>query len=316
MPNTAPPRHQPLAPAVWIMLWTLAVIWGGSFLSNRVALEEAGVLTTVAFRVAGGALFLWAYVLWRRLPVPHAPRDLAGYAVLGILNNVVPFSLIVWGQQHIPSGLASIFNATTAVFTVCLAAVFLPDERLTLRKAAGVLLGLAGVATAIGAGALRQLDLTSLGQLAVLGAAASYAVSGIIARYITRGLRPEVAAAGMLGVSSLVMVPAAIWTEGAPRLSYAWPTWAALMWLAFVSSAIAYILFYKVLARAGAGNLSLVTLMIVPVAIALGAIVYGEALAPRAWAGFGLLALGLLVLDGRLPPKSLKIPRESSPPSR
>lgn len=289
-----------MSPRAWGLLLLLSAIWGASFLSNRAALEEVGVLTTVAFRVSGGAALLWLWIALRRLAVPHGPGLARRFALMGALNNVIPFTLIVWGQQHVASGLASILNATTAVFAVIVATFAFADERLTPGKAAGVALGLAGVAAAIGAEALTAFDPAAAGQVAILGASLSYAIAAAYARGAMRGVRPEVSAAGMLTAAALVMVPAALWVEGAPALDYRAATWAALAYLAFAASALAYLLYYAVLALAGAGNLSLVTLLIPPFAIVLGALAYHETLPPRAWAGFGLLALGLLILDGRI----------------
>ncbi len=295
-----PVTQQRLTPRAWALLLLLALIWGGSFLSNRAALADVGVLMTVAFRVAGAALALWLYIWLRRLPVPRERRYLALFLTMGFLNNVIPFTLIVWGQTHVESGLASILNAATAIFTVVLTALVFPDERMTLRKAIGVGLGFLGVALAMGLNHLGALDPRALGQIAILGAAVSYACAAAFARVAVKGLRPEVSAAGMLTGASLVMVPLALWFEGAPSLDYAPATWVALGYLAFAASALAYLLYYAVLQTAGAGNLSLVTLLIPPIAIVLGAVVYGEALHLTAYLGFGLLALGLLILDGRI----------------
>jgi drug/metabolite transporter (DMT)-like permease len=182
----------------------------------------------VAFRVSLAAAALWAYILIRRLPVPRGARWIGACLFLGFFNNIVPFCLIVWGQTHIPSGLAGILNASNVIFSVGLAALIFRDERLTARKSIGVILGLVGVALTIGPGMLTHLDLTSLGQLAILGASLSYAVSAIFSRHMLRGVRPEVVAAGMLTVSSLAMVPLAILLEGAPTLHYLPQTWAGL----------------------------------------------------------------------------------------
>ena len=284
----------------WVIMALLALIWGGSFLSIRVALEEVGVLTTVAFRVGLAALALWAYVLWRGLAVPTGGRWLMNCLLLGVFNNIIPFCLIVWGQTHIPSGLAGILNASNVIFSVGLAALLFHDERLTAAKSVGVALGLAGVALTIGPGVLTDLDLTSLGQIAILAASLSYAISSIYSRHALRDVRPEVVAAGMLTVSSLAMIPAAVWVEGVPTFDYALKTWGALLYISLLSSAFAYILFYRVLQTAGAGNVSLVTLMIAPVAVVLGAVTYNEALPPAAYLGLCLLALGMLVIDGRI----------------
>ncbi|MFZ1726307.1 MAG: DMT family transporter [Albidovulum sp.] len=299
-----------ISPRAWALLGLLALIWGASFLSTRAALTEVGVLTTVAFRVSGAAALLWVFVAALRLAVPKDPRSIVAFLGMGVLNNVIPFTLIVWGQQHIASGLAGILNSATALFAVLLVPLFFVDERLTLRKLLGVALGFAGVAVIIGIANLAQLDPRSLGQIAVLGAAFSYALSAIFARKFLKGLRPEVSAAGMLSAAALIMIPLALLIDGVPTLAYGTQTWAALAYLAFVASALAYILYYLVLNLAGAGNVSLVTLMIPPIAVFLGALVYGEALPTQAFVGLALLVIGLLIIDGRI--EKLALARHSA----
>ncbi|NUB43002.1 DMT family transporter [Fertoebacter nigrum] len=289
-----------LSPRAWAELLLLAFIWGGSFLANRLALDELGVFTTVAARVAGACLILWVWVALKGLTVPRSARVWAAFLGMGMLNNVIPFSLITWGQLVIPTGLAAILNASTAILGVLVAAILFRDERLTGRRLAGVGIGFAGVVVVIGPSALLVLDLTSLAQLALLGAALSYACAGAFARVALRGLTPQVAAAGMLTGSTLVAVPLALLLEGAPALHHGPAAWGAVAYLAAVSTAFAYLLYYRVLGMAGAGNLSLVTLLVAPVAIVLGALVLDEALPLRAYAGFALLGLGLLVIDGRV----------------
>lgn len=292
-----------LSPRAWGELMLLALIWGGSFLSIRVSLDQVGVLTSVAFRVGGAALALWIYVALRGLRVPRDPRLWAAFFAMGVLNNVIPFSLITWGELHIASSLASILNGATAIFGVVVAAAVFADERLGARRAVGVGLGFAGMAVAVGLDALRSFDLTSAGQIAILGASFSYACAAAFARMVLArlapGLAPQVTAAGMLSGSTLVLVPAALMVDGAPTLDYAPATWAALLYLALMASAAAYLLYYRVLGMAGAGNLSLVTLLIPPVAIVLGWAVLGETLSPHAFAGFALIVAGMVVLDGR-----------------
>lgn len=295
--------QQSLSPRAWGELFLLALIWGGSFLSIRVTLDSLGVLTSVAFRVGGAALVLWAYVLWRGLAIPRSPRIWAACLATGILNNVIPFSLITWGELHIPSGLAGILNGTTAFLGIAVAALVFPDERLTLRKIAGVTLGFLGAATVIGIEALARLDLTSLAQLAILGAALSYAFSAAFARYALRGLPPQMSSAGMVTGSSVVMIPLALLHDGVPGFAYPAQVWAAMAYLSLLSTAGAYLLYYRVLAMAGAGNLSLVTLLVAPIAILLGALILGEGLDARAYLGFALIVAGLVVIDGRLAAK-------------
>jgi drug/metabolite transporter (DMT)-like permease len=289
-----------LTPRAWAELLLLSLIWGGSFLAIRTTLDEVSVLTSVAHRVTWAALALWIVVAAARIPLPGSPRVWGAFLVMGCLNNVIPFTLMAWGQLHIETGLASILNAATAIWGTLVAAAVFRDERLTARKVAGVALGFAGVALAVGLSALGSLDLRSLGQMAVVAGTVSYAFAAVWARARLGGLAPAVAAAGMLTGSSLVMVPLAIAVEGWPTFALAPVTWAAIGYAALVSTAFAYLLYYRVLAMAGSANLLLCTLMIPPVAILLGAWVRDEALPPHALAGFAVLALGLLVLDGRV----------------
>ena len=284
----------------WGLLLMLAAIWGASFLSVRIALNEVGPLTSVAHRTGWAMVVLWAYVLLRRLPVPRDWRIWAAFLVMGILNNVLPFSLMAWGQLHIETGLTSILNAGTAVFGVLAAALFLADERLTPRKIVGVGLGFIGVATAIGFEAFRSFDIRSLGQFAVIAGTISYALAGVWARKTLGDLPPQVAAAGMVTGASLITMPMAYLVEGPFTFDLQPQTWAAIAYYAVIATAVAYLLYYRVLALAGSGNLMVVTLLVAPVAIVLGAIVLGGALPLRAYTGFAILALGLIILDGRL----------------
>ncbi|UWQ81949.1 DMT family transporter [Leisingera caerulea] len=288
-----------ISPRAWAELILLGVIWGGSFLSIRIALDEIPVATLVLHRCGWAALLLWAVVLLRRLPVPKAPRVWGAFLVMGLLNNVIPFGLMAWGQLHIETGLTSILNAATAVFGVIVAALVFADERLTARKALGVSLGFVGVATAIGLEQFADFDIRSTAQLAVLAGTVSYAFASAWARLHLSGLPPQVAAAGMLTGSTLCLAPAALLIDGAPVLALETDTWMSIAYFSLIATAGAYLLYYRVLGLAGSGNLMLVTLIIPPVAIVLGAGVLGEALKPQAYAGFALLAAGLAVLNGK-----------------
>ncbi len=289
-----------LSPRAWAELGLLSLLWGASFLSIRTTLDEVPVLTSVAHRVTLAAVALWLVVIATRTPLPKRARVWGALLVMGMLNNVIPFTLMAWGQLHIETGLAAILNAATAVWGTLIAAAVFRDERLTVRKAAGVALGFGGVAVAVGAGALAALDPRSLGQLAVVAGTVSYAFAAVWARARLKGLPPVVAAAGMLTGAALVMAPFAVVVEGRPSFALAPVTWVAMGYMALVATAFAYLLYYRVLAMAGSANLLLVTLIIPPVAILLGAWVRGEALPPHAFAGLGMLAAGLLVLDGRV----------------
>ena len=284
----------------WAELILLGTIWGGSFLAIRVALDEIAPLTAVAHRTGWAMLVLWGVVALMRLPVPRDPRIWFGFLGMGLLNNVIPFGLMAWGQLHVETGLTSILNAATAIFGVIMAALFFADERMTPRKAIGVCLGFFGVAVAIGLDNFRSFDLRSLAQLAVIAGTVSYALASVWARHFLAGLAPQVAAAGMLTGSTLITLPLAWIVDGPISLDLRPATFSAIGYYALIATAGAYLLYYRVLALAGSGNLMLVTLLIPPVAITLGALVRGEALAPDAFAGFALLALGLAILDGRM----------------
>ena len=288
-----------LTPRAWAELFLLGLIWGGSFLAIRTALDEIGPLTSVLLRTGIAAAILWVAAGLRRMPLPGRSHLLPLLA-MGLFNNVLPFSLMAWGQLHIPTGLTAILNAGTAIFGVLVAAAVFADERLTRHRAAGVATGFAGVVLAIGPGALAGFDLTQLAQLAVLAGTLSYACAGAWARVTLRGLPPLTAAAGMLTGATLLVAPLALALEGVPTLTYAPVTWAAILYYAGVATALAYLLYYRILATAGSGNLMLVTLLIPPVAITLGALVRDESLSPHALAGLGVLALGLVILDGRV----------------
>ena len=292
--------HSQISGRAWLDLTLLALLWGGSFLAIRVALDEITVLSSVAHRVLWAAILLWVLVLIKRLPIPTSPRVWGAFIVMGCLNNVIPFSLMAWGQLSIEVGLTAILNAATAIWGVLIAAMFFPSERLTPPRVIGVTLGFIGVATAIGLHNLSSFDIRSLAQIAVIAGTISYAFAGIWARAKLSDHPPLVAAAGMLTGSTLVMVPLAWVIEGALPMTLSAPTWWAIAYYAIASTALAYVLYYRILAAAGAGNLLLVTLMIPPIAIILGAWFRAETLTPNAYLGFALLGLGLLILDGRL----------------
>lgn len=285
----------------WALILLLGAIWGGAFFFTEVALTEMGPFTLVAHRVCWAALALWLYLLLAgRVAVRPSAGLWARWGVMGLLNNILPFSLIMWGQTAIEGGLAAIFNAMTAPFGVLAAALFLSDERLTARKLAGVLLGVAGVSAIVGAEALDGLDPRSLGQFAVVLATICYAFASVWGRVALTGTPVEMNAAGMLLTSAAMALPIAFLTEGAPSFDLPPGVWGALAGMAILGTAAAYLLYFEILRLAGAGNTMLVTLVIPPFAIALGAVFLGERLAPSAFFGFGLIALGLAVIDGRL----------------
>lgn len=283
-----------------LMLLALAAVWGGSFFFAAIALEEVPPLTVTLHRVIWAVPALFVFVLWRGVTIPTSIRIWAAYLVMGALNNAIPFSLIFWGQTTIESGLASILNGTTAVFGAVVSGFLLVDEPLSPRKIVGAFFGVFGVAVIMGLDALTNLDPRNLAQLAVLAAALSYAFASVWGKLKLGGIAPEMNALGMLIGSTILMIPIAIWSDGLPDLSLSGGVWASLLAVAILSTALAYLLYFTILARAGSANLMLVTLLIPPFAIGLGVIFLGERLGPEAWAGFGLIAVGLIITDGRV----------------
>ncbi|MEL6478295.1 MAG: DMT family transporter [Pseudomonadota bacterium] len=294
------PAANQMSTRAWVELILLSTLWGASFFSIAIALREIGPVTAVLHRVGWAALLLWLVVLVRGYAIPRGPRMWGAFLVMGLLNNVIPFTLMSWGQTQIETGLVSIFNAMTAIFGVVVAALLLRDEPLGSRRLLGVVLAFAGVVVIKGVENLASLDLRTLGQYAVLAGALSYAFASVWAKVTLKGNPPEVSAAGMLTGSTLVMLPFSVWAEGVPTLALSIETWAAIGYYAIFATAVAYLLYYRVLAMAGAGNLMLCTLLIPPIAILLGWAYLGERLEPSVYAGFAMIAAGLVVIDGRL----------------
>lgn len=293
--------HSRMAAQTWLLLLALSVLWGGSFFFVGVAVREWPPLTIVACRVCIAAMVLLVVLRIAGLTLPHQPAIWVAFFGIGILNNVVPFTLIVWGQSQIPSGLAAILNATTPISTALVAHVFTDDEKLTLNRLIGVLIGLLGVIVMIGPDLLSGLGRNTLAQGACLLATLSYACAGVFGRRFRRlGVSPLVTANGQLIASSLILLPLALIFEQSWRLPLpSIPAVAALVALAILSTALGYVIFFRVMAKAGS-NANLVTLLVPVSAILLGVLVLGERLELRHFAGMATIALGLAAIDGRL----------------
>ncbi|WP_244484281.1 MULTISPECIES: DMT family transporter [unclassified Rhizobium] len=291
--------------ATWGLLALLGLIWGGSFFFARIAIQHVPAFTLVLLRVALAALALHIYIFGRF----DIYRELAArwpqFLLLGLINNAIPHTFIFLGQTQIGAGLAAILNATTPVWTVLIANAMTQDEKLSLAKIAGCLLGLAGTAVLIGPSALPGLtasgsDIPLWALLFPVVAAVSYGFAATYGKRF-RGLAPPVTAAGQLTASSLIMLPLSLiidkpWTLAMPPMTSV----LAVLALALISTAYGYILFFRIMSRAGATNTSLVTLLVPPSAILLGFLFLGETLEATDIAGMLLIAAGLVVLDGRI----------------
>jgi drug/metabolite transporter (DMT)-like permease len=286
----------------WALLATLSALWGGSFFFNSVAGRALPPFTLVSLRVGLGALILLSLLRLTKQALPGHWRVWRVLFGMGLINNVIPFSLIVWGQQQVPSGLAAVLNATTPFWTALVVHFLTRDEKLTATKLAGIAIGVLGVAVLIGPSVFLDLGSHGLGEFAILLATLSYGFSGALGRHLPRlGVAPMTAATGQMIAATTMMLPLALvfdrpWTLPVPG----WPVWGAILGLAALSTALGYWIFFRLLARAGATNTSLVTLLVPVSAILLGTLVLGETLALKHFAGMALIGLGLLAFDGRV----------------
>lgn len=287
----------------WTILLALSVIWGGSFFFIEVALGSFGPLSLVLVRVALAAGFLWLFLAMKRERIALPAGAASALLVLALLNNVIPFILFAEAQRVITGGLGSILNATTPIWGVIVAHILTADEKATPGKVVGVALGFAGVTVTMGFGSLEGIGTHWLAQLECLAATLCYALAGVYARrFKAMGVPPVAVATGQLTAATLAMLPLVLLFE--PPWLAVMPTaqaWAALAGLALVCTSFAYILYFRLLASAGATNSLLVTFLIPISAILLGALVLGEVMATRHFAGMALIGLVLAAIDGRLP---------------
>lgn len=286
----------------WAILLVLSVLWGGSFFFIEIAVETVPPLTLVLIRVAIAAAALWLFLMAAGLRGGPPASVYPDFLLLALLNNVLPFVLFAWAQTEIAGGLASILNATTPIWGVVVAHLCTRDEKMTPAKVAGVLLGFGGVAVLIGSDLLREIGTGILAQLACLIATLCYALAGVFGRrFHALGVSPLMVSTGQLTAAALVMAPLVLFFE--PPWQHAGPSagaWAALVALALICTSLAYILYFALLASAGATNSLLVTFLIPITAILLGSLFLGEVLEARHFGGMALIGAGLAAIDGRL----------------
>ena len=296
-PTPAPALR--MGPLEWLLLIILSILWGGSFFFNKLTVAEWPPFAVVQVRVGLAALALLLVVRIAGQSMAVGRELWLAFFGMGILNNLIPFSLFLWGQQQIASGLASILNATTPIFAVLVMHCF-GNEKATGLKLGGVLAGLVGVAILMGPDAISGLGSNLAAQIACILAAVSYAFSGLLGRRF-RGVSPLVAATGQLSASTLMMLPIVFvmhppWTLPVPSQT----AFLALVGLALISTALAYLLFFRIMRTAGPSNVMLVTFLIPVSAILLGSGLLGEALLPRHFAGMAAIFVGLALIDGRI----------------
>lgn len=282
----------------WILLLSLALLWGGSFIFVELALWDMPPLTIVALRVLLGAVMLHLVLRYKNLSFPFDLKSIMQFAMMGALNNAIPFTLIVWGQQTIDAGRASILNATVPFFTVVIAHFVFSDEKLNTTKLIGIIAGFIGVMVLAGPSALGTEEAgATIGQLAVLGAAISYAFAAIFGRKLNR-FEPLVAACGMLTASAVIMLPIAILVESAALVRPGLISVASVVALGVACTAVAYILYFSILTRAGSGNLSLVTFLIPPGAMLMGVLFLQETVSLNEILGLLFILIGMSFATG------------------
>lgn len=284
----------------WGQLLLLGFLWGGTFFFARIAVAEIPPLALVLYRVSIAALVLHLWLRTRGVSFAPALARPGSFLCLALLNNVIPFSLIFTGQTEIGAGLASIFYATTPLWTILVANLLTADEKLSATKLAGVGLGIAGAALMIGPGLLSNLGGPAWAKLAVIGAAISYGFGVVYAKRF-KNMKPSVVATGQLTASTMVMLPIVFLLYSPEAIvTSSVPIWAAVAVLAVFTTALAFILYFNLIASAGATNASLVTLLVPASAILLGTVFLGERLEPFEFAGMTLIIASLLIIDGRL----------------
>jgi len=300
MRTTNQAARPPISLRDWCLILLLGVIWGGAFFFGRVAVSEIQPLTLVMFRVSIAAIILQCWLLIAGPSFRHAMPMAGSFFILALLNNIIPFSLMFTGQTEIGAGLASILNATTPFWTAMLAHLLATDDRLTPRKLAGISFGMMGTAVMIGPGLADSLGGPLWAKMALIGTAISYGFGFIYARRF-RHIPAPVVATGQLTAGAIIMMPVILVLYGTEGLFDAsLPVWGAVLGLAIVATAFAYIFYFKLLASAGPTNTSLVTLIVPVSAILLGALFLGERLEMFEIGGMILIGFGLLVIDGRI----------------
>ncbi len=295
--------HQVMGPTEWAMLVVLSAIWGGSFYFFAVIIKELPVFTIVFFRVFLASAALWAFLLLTRQTVSITSTMWKNFFLMGFFNNVIPFSLIVWGETKVAPGLAAVLNATTPFFSVIVAHLSTQNEKLTWNRMAGALVGLSGVAALVGFDAMKNLGSDLVYQLAIVGASISYGICTIFGRRLA-GIPPLVSSASQTAASSLMLLPLMFFIDQPQYLNMpSTNVLVSLLALALLCTATAYVIFFNIVKRAGMTNVTLVTFLVPVSAMMLGALFLNEQISTRHFLGMAVIGIGLALIDGRIPRK-------------
>ncbi len=292
-----------MGPTEWAMLVVLSAIWGGSFYFFAVIIKELPVFTIVFFRVFLASAALWAFLLLTRQTVSITSTMWKNFFLMGFFNNVIPFSLIVWGETKVAPGLAAVLNATTPFFSVIVAHLSTQNEKLTWNRMAGALVGLSGVAALVGFDAMKNLGSDLVYQLAIVGASISYGICTIFGRRLA-GIPPLVSSASQTAASSLMLLPLMFFIDQPQYLNMpSTNVLVSLLALALLCTATAYVIFFNIVKRAGMTNVTLVTFLVPVSAMMLGALFLNEQISTRHFLGMAVIGIGLALIDGRIPRK-------------
>ena len=284
----------------WFLVFVLGAFWGASFLFVEILLEYITPIVVVYLRVAIASVLLIIYILIRNTEFQLSKGDLFNLFVMGLLNNILPFLLIAYGQQSITGGLASILNANTSFMTILLVALFIPNEKLNFHRTVGVLIGILGVILAVDYQNIFQLNNDSIGQYLILLATISYSFAGIWAKLKLQNLPPVISAAGMLTMSTIFLSPYILSTHFEELSSLNLDTLKYALGFALICTVFAYFIYFKILESTGAGNLLICTIIIPPSSIILNSIFIGEVINTNEILGLLVIIVGLLVIDGRI----------------
>ena len=265
----------------------------------KIALQNTDPLTLVTIRVLFALLTLAVVGLFRRTRLALKTHWLK-FAVLGLFNVTLPFILISWSEQHIPSALAAILNSTVPLFTILLAHFFVSDDRLTPAKAIGLLVGFGGGIVLVSGKISGEMNLYVVGQVTMLLAALAYAIGAVAARRITVGMTPDAQSLGQLLFAWLMIAPAAMIVEAPFTIPEVPLTLGALAWLGILNTAVATLLFYALLNSVGPTRTTLVTYIFPLVGVMLGVIFLDEALTWRIFIGGGLIISGVVVVNSKI----------------
>jgi drug/metabolite transporter (DMT)-like permease len=283
----------------WLLFFALGFFWGSSYLFIKIGVETVTPFTLIAGRLLVGSLLLVVALRLSRATLPRDPRMYGHLFVMSLINIVIPFSLITWGETTIDSGLAAILTSTVPLFTIVLAALFLADEPMRVNRVVGLAIGFIGV-VAITAPSLDPSARGDLpGELALILAAISYAAGNVYSRRNVRGLKPIIPPFFQVFFAFLVTGTLAVVFENPLAIDYQPSSIVAILWLGLLGSGLAYLVFFRLLAAWGSTRSSLVAYLLPVVGIVLGAVVLGETVAPEVILGTVLVVAGIAATNSR-----------------